>query len=181
MVVAMEIGTTDRGVSGGSPTGELWRSYAATGDPQLRDRLVLTLAPMVNFIVNRKIGEIPTGINAEDVIEQGLLAVVLSIDRYEPDAGGSLEQFVWTQVHGAVIVYLGRGQPAQRSLRACALEIARVQQDFTSLHARPPTRTELRHALGMTVEDATGCKPLHDTTPVEPVRGDEQNGISDVC
>ncbi len=38
---------------------ELWEQYHASGDVSLRDRLVLTLAPMVKYIVYRKVREIP--------------------------------------------------------------------------------------------------------------------------
>jgi len=31
----------------------LWRDYQRSGDPRLRDRLVLTYAPLVKFIVYR--------------------------------------------------------------------------------------------------------------------------------
>ncbi len=34
----------------------LWREYNRSGDERLRDRLVLTYAPLVKFIVYRKIG-----------------------------------------------------------------------------------------------------------------------------
>ena len=37
----------------------LWTEYKRTGDARLRDRLVLTFAPMVKYIVYRKIREIP--------------------------------------------------------------------------------------------------------------------------
>ena len=37
----------------------LWRRYRSTGDARLRDRLIMTYAPLVKFIVYRKIREVP--------------------------------------------------------------------------------------------------------------------------
>ena len=40
-------------------TLELWQQYKRTGDQRVRDRLVLTFAPMVKYIVYKKAREIP--------------------------------------------------------------------------------------------------------------------------
>jgi len=85
----------------GDETLELWRSYNETGDPRLRDRLVLTFAPMVKYIVYRKAREIPARCDVEDFISCGLEALIRSIDRYDPEKGGTLEQFAWVRIHGA--------------------------------------------------------------------------------
>ena len=71
----------------GDETLELWRSYNETGDPRLRDRLVLTFAPMVKYIVYRKAREIPARCDVEDFISCGLEALIRSIDRYDPEKG----------------------------------------------------------------------------------------------
>ena len=46
----------------------LWRRYKATGDPRLRDRLIMTYAPLVKHIVYRKIREVPSHQEADDYI-----------------------------------------------------------------------------------------------------------------
>src|SRR5579871_5597182 len=81
----------------------LWTEYKRTGDPRLRDRLVLTFAPMVKYIVYRKVREIPARCEVEDFISCGLEALIRSIDRYDPEKGATLEQFAWTRIHGAVL------------------------------------------------------------------------------
>ena len=66
-------------------TLELWRAYKRSGDQRLRDRLVLTFAPMVKYIVYRKVREIPARCEVEDFISCGLEALIRSIDRYDPE------------------------------------------------------------------------------------------------
>src|SRR5919112_1781358 len=95
----------------------LWREYRATGDVRLRDRLVMTFAPMVKYIVFRKVRELPPRCEVEDFLSCGLEALIASIDRYDPERGASLEQFAWTRVHGAVLDELRRQDWAPRSLR----------------------------------------------------------------
>ena len=130
----------------------LWRQYAIARDRRLRDRLVLTYAPLVKFIVYRKIGELPASCEVDDLISAGLEALIKSLDRYDPEKGATLEQFLWTRIHGAVIDELRRGDWAPRSLRRWERDMRRVQTEFRAIHGRAPSDAELAEALSMTVE-----------------------------
>jgi len=132
---------------------KLWEQYRATGDARLRDRLVLTLAPMVKYIVYRKIREIPARCEVEDFISCGLEALLRSIDRYDPQRGATLEQFAWTRIHGAVLDELRRNDWAPRSLRRWERDITRARTRFISLHGRAPSREELSDAVGVTTDE----------------------------
>jgi RNA polymerase sigma factor for flagellar operon FliA len=134
-------------------TLELWRAYKDSGDPRLRDRLVLTFAPMVKYIVYRKVREIPARCEVEDFISCGLEALIRSIDRYDPEKGGTLEQFAWIRIHGAVLDELRRNDWAPRSLRRWERDINRAREQFIGLYGRPPTKDELSGAVGITVEE----------------------------
>jgi RNA polymerase sigma factor for flagellar operon FliA len=132
---------------------ELWRGYKRTGDPRLRDRLVLTFAPMVKYIVYRKLKEMPARCEVDDFISCGLEALIRSIDRYDPDKGATLEQFAWTRIHGAVLDELRRNDWAPRSLRRWDREITKARDNFFLLYGRRPSREELADAMGMTVKE----------------------------
>ncbi len=127
----------------------LWRRYREQGDTRARDRLVLSLAPLVKSIVLRKAREIPPHRGVDDFLSCGMEALVRSIDRYDPDKGASLEQFVWKRVHGAVVDELRAFDWAPRSLRRSEREINRAAERFTRGHGRPPTREELSSALAI--------------------------------
>jgi RNA polymerase sigma factor for flagellar operon FliA len=128
---------------------KLWAHYHATGDTRLRDRLVLTLAPMVKYIVYRKVRELPVQSELEDFLSCGLEALIRSIDRYDPSRGPTLEQFAWTRIHGAVLDELRRNDWAPRSLRRWEREIVKAREAFVATHGQPPTRAQLAAALGL--------------------------------
>jgi RNA polymerase sigma factor for flagellar operon FliA len=134
-----------------SPDGALilWRRYRASKDPQLRDRLVMTFAPLVKYIVFRKVRELPARCEVEDFIAAGLEAVLTSLDRYDPEKGASLEQFLWTRIHGAVLDELRRQDWAPRSLRRWERDIARTREQYINTHGRRPTSEELAGALAV--------------------------------
>ena len=127
----------------------LWQAYKESGDPRLRDRLVLTFAPMVKYIVYRKVREIPARCEVEDFISCGLEALIRSIDRYDPEKGATLEQFAWTRIHGAVLDELRRNDWAPRSLRRWDRDITKAREHFIGLYGRPPTEPSWATSLGV--------------------------------
>ena len=131
----------------------LWQQYKASGDRKLRDRLVLTFAPLVKYIVYKKAREMPARCEVEDFISCGLEALMISIDRYDPAKGATLEQYAWTRIHGAVLDELRRQDWAPRSVRRWERDIEKAADEFTALHRRRPTTEELAESMGTTVEE----------------------------
>jgi RNA polymerase sigma factor FliA len=113
----------------------------------------MTYAPLVKYIVFKKVRELPARCEVEDFISCGLEALIASIDRYDPEKGATLEQFAWTRIHGAVLDELRRQDWAPRSLRRWERDIAKVRDQFTTLHGRRPSREELADALSISVAD----------------------------
>jgi RNA polymerase sigma factor for flagellar operon FliA len=134
-------------------TLELWRRYKRTGNPALRDRLVLSVAPLVKYIVFRKARQIPARCAIEDFISCGLEALIRSIERYDPDRGATLEQFARIRIHGAVLDELRRQDWAPRSVRRWGRQIAGARDHFTALHGRAPRTEELADMLGIEVDE----------------------------
>jgi RNA polymerase sigma factor for flagellar operon FliA len=131
----------------------LWREYKNTGDLQVRNRLVMTYAPLVKYIVFKKVRELPARCEVEDFISCGLEALIASIDRYDPEKGATLEQFAWTRIHGAVLDELRRQDWAPRSLRRWERDIHKAREQFTSLHGRRPSREELAEMLAVSTDE----------------------------
>jgi RNA polymerase sigma factor for flagellar operon FliA len=131
----------------------LWRRYRATGDARLRDRLIMTYAPLVKYIVYRKIREVPAHQEADDYISHGLEALITSIDRYDPSKGATLEQYLWTRIHGAVLDELRRQDWAPRSVRRFNRQVTTAARSFRAIHHREPTDDELADSLAVSVDD----------------------------
>jgi len=131
----------------------LWHEYKTTGDVRVRNRLVMTFAPLVKYIVFKKVRELPARCEVEDFISCGLEALIASIDRYDPAKGATLEQFAWTRIHGAVLDELRRQDWAPRSLRRWERDINRARDQFTSNNGRRPTHEELAASLSISVDD----------------------------
>src|SRR3954469_2773458 len=109
----------------------LWKEYRRTNDRAVRDRLVLTFAPLVKYIVYKKVREMPARCEVEDFISCGLEALIHSIERFDPEKGATLEQYAWTRIHGAVLDELRRQDWAPRSVRRWERDMDRASEQFS--------------------------------------------------
>ncbi len=144
----------------------LFDEYKTTGDVRVRNRLVVAFAPLVKYIVFKKVRELPAPCEVEDFVSCGLEALIASIDRYDPEKGATLEQYAWTRIHGAVLDELRRQDWAPRSLRRWERDIARARMQFTGNNGRRPTDQELADALGTSVD---GLRAKQDEIAVSDV------------
>lgn len=131
----------------------IWRRYKATGDARLRDRLVMAYLPMVQYIVGKKVRELPARCEVEDFVSCGVVGLIGAIERFDESKGATLEQYAWTRVQGAVIDELRRLDWAPRSLRRWERDLHRTRDRFQTQHGRQPTSEEIAELLGVEVEE----------------------------
>ena len=127
----------------------LHTEYRRTGDARLRDRLVIAYAGVVKHIVYRKLRELPSWCELDDLLSCGLEALIAAVDRFDPARGATFEQYAWTRVHGAVLDELRRQDWAPRPLRRWERDIAKASEQFAAIHRRRPNEDELADALGI--------------------------------
>jgi RNA polymerase sigma factor for flagellar operon FliA len=130
----------------------LWRNWTRRGDSRSRDRLVLAYAPMVRYIASRKVRELPAHCDVDDLASAGLVALLETIDRFDPVRGASFEQYAWTRVAGALVDELRKQDWASRSVRREGRRIEQARDSFFARHGSCPTEAELAAELGTTVD-----------------------------
>jgi DNA-directed RNA polymerase specialized sigma subunit len=68
----------------GEDTQALWLEFARTKDKALRDRLILTYAPLVKYVAGRLGSGLPAHVDEGDLVSYGLLGLIGAIERYDP-------------------------------------------------------------------------------------------------
>ena len=142
-------------------TRALWRSYRKSGDAALRDRLILTYAPLVKFVAGRISSGLPSHVDENDLVSYGLLGLIGAIERYDPDRDVKFETYAIARIKGSIIDELRAMDWVPRSVRSRAREIERTIAKLEAELHRSPTDEEIAEKLGIERDGARGQPPRH--------------------
>jgi RNA polymerase sigma factor for flagellar operon FliA len=131
----------------------LWREFRKTNDKAIRDRLILTYAPLVKFVAGRLGSGLPAHVDENDLASYGLLGLIGAIERYDPDRDVKFETYAITRIKGAIIDELRAMDWVPRSVRARAREIERAMASLEAQLHRAPTDAEIADKIGITEEE----------------------------
>ncbi len=131
-------------------TQGLWREYRRSRDQALRDRLILTYAPLVKFVAGRLGSGLPAHVEENDLVSYGLLGLIGAIERYDPDRDVKFETYAIARIKGSIIDELRALDWVPRSVRARARDIERAIAALEARLHRAPTDEEIAQKLGIT-------------------------------
>jgi RNA polymerase sigma factor for flagellar operon FliA len=127
-------------------------AYALAG--QLRpEELVERYAPLVKKIGNHLLGRLPEGMELEDLIQTGLIALLDAARQYSPAKGASFETYASIRVRGAMLDEFRNTDWAPRSVYRKQRQLTaaiRAVENRTGKHATP---REVAGELGVSLED----------------------------
>jgi len=133
----------------------LWQEYRETRDRALRDRLILTYAPLVKFVAGRLGATLPSHVDEQDLVSYGLLGLIGAIERFDPGREIKFETYAIARIKGAIIDELRSLDWVPRSVRTRAREIERAIAELERTLMRAPTDAEIAEKVGIT-EDELG-------------------------
>jgi RNA polymerase sigma factor FliA len=132
---------------------DLWRRYKGEGDSSARERLVVAYSPLVKFVAGRLGAGLPSHVEDADLISYGLMGLIGSIERFEPERGIKFETFAMTRIRGAIIDELRSLDWVPRSVRSRAREIEAAQSKLEHELQRAPSDAELAAKVGISEEE----------------------------
>ncbi len=134
-------------------TRTLWREYRRTRDERIRQRLILTYAPLVKYVAGRLGSGLPAHVDDEDLVSYGLLGLIGAIERYEPDRDIKFETYAISRIKGAIIDELRAMDWVPRSVRSRARDIERAIGELEARLGRAPTDEEISRKLGISEDE----------------------------
>jgi RNA polymerase sigma factor for flagellar operon FliA len=140
-------------VATGSDTQSLWLEFRRTNDKGLRDRLILTYAPLVKYVAGRLGSGLPAHVDESDLVSYGLLGLISAIERYDPERDIKFETYAMARIKGAIIDELRALDWVPRSVRSRAREIERAITELESRLGRAPTDEEIAGKIGISVTE----------------------------
>jgi RNA polymerase sigma factor for flagellar operon FliA len=163
----------------GPEAESLWRAWKSGGDTRSRDRLVLAYAPMVRYLASRKVRELPSHCELDDLISCGLIAILEAVERFDPAKGATFEYYAWTRVAGSIVDELRRQDHVSRSSRTLARSIECTQDQWLEQYGRQANERELADELSIAVSELrerTGELDRARVISLNAPAGDGQSG-----
>jgi RNA polymerase sigma factor FliA len=129
--------------------GQLWRRYKQAADQAVRDRLILTYAPLVKYVAGRLGSGLPSHVDESDLVSYGLLGLIDAIERYDPTRDVKFETYAIQRIRGAIIDELRSMDWVPRSVRSRARDIEKAIAQLEGQLLRAPTDEEIAEKLGV--------------------------------
>jgi RNA polymerase sigma factor for flagellar operon FliA len=137
----------------GEDTKTLWQEFKRAKDKDLRDRLILTYAPLVKYVAGRLGSGLPAHVDEGDLVSYGLLGLIGAIERYDPDRDIKFETYAISRIKGAIIDELRALDWVPRSVRARAREIERAIGELEARLGTAPTDEQIAAKIGISVDE----------------------------
>ncbi|MCG3203266.1 MAG: RNA polymerase sigma factor FliA [Gammaproteobacteria bacterium] len=124
-------------------------SEAADGGQQL----VQQHAPLVKRIAYHLMTRLPPSVQAEDLIQAGMIGLLEASKNYDPTLGASFETYAGIRIRGAMLDEIRKGDWAPRSLHRKVREMARAVAEVEREKGRDARDAEVAEKLGVSIDE----------------------------
>lgn len=132
---------------------DLWLKYGETKDIEIRNKLVLHYMPILNKVAHKVYNTYRGAESPEELVSEGMIALINSIDRFDLDRDVKFETFVSHRVHGAMLDFLNKQSGIVRKVRDISKEMNAAADELKADLGREPTRLEMATYLGLSLEE----------------------------
>ena len=135
----------------------LMRQYKETGSLELRNQLVMHYSYIAKAVAVKMSSTYHKYASVEEMVNHGAIALIDSLERYDPDQGVKFSTYAFTKVRGAIIDYVRKQDWLPRRVRQTDILITKAEEQLTNELGRTPTREEMAARLGMTPAKYDKC------------------------
>jgi RNA polymerase sigma factor for flagellar operon FliA len=126
----------------------------ATAQPRLSpDELVQHHSPLVKRIAYHLLASLPACVQADDLIQAGLIGLLEAARRFDPSQGASFETYAGIRIRGSMLDEIRRYDWVPRSVHRKARAIAEALRDVEQREGRDAEDKEVAERLGMSLEE----------------------------
>lgn len=126
--------------------------YQQNRDIALRNEIVLQNMGLVRTVALSMRNMYVKSGDVEDVVNEGVIALMDAIESYSPDRGAKFETYASIKIRGAIIDFLRKQDWIPRNVRKFAKALDKANSMLYNLNGRAPTNSELAQQMGMDEE-----------------------------
>ena len=133
-------------------TEALLSAYKSGGDERLKWPLVMRYEGLIKNAALQIRGVYSSFAQVDDIVSEGILTLLSSIDKFDPDKGIKFETYVAKRIRGMVIDLARKQDWLPRNIRQRAKEIDHAVSGLANELGRFPTDQEVASHLGISTD-----------------------------
>jgi RNA polymerase sigma factor for flagellar operon FliA len=140
-------------------------TYTAIQKQQGSNDLVNQHAGLVKRIAYHLMNRLPPNVQADDLIQAGMLGLLEASRNYDPTQGASFETYAGIRIRGSMLDEIRRSDWTPRSVHRKARMVADAMREIENHEGRDARDVEVAKLLGISLEeyhqilqDSTGCR-----------------------
>jgi RNA polymerase sigma factor FliA len=118
-----------------------------------RDTYIAQYSPLVKKVAHQMLSKLPANIEADDLIQAGMIGLMDAVERFEDDHGAKFETFASQRIRGAMLDELRAGDWLPRSVRRSQRTIEKAISKLENQNGRAPQEREIASELGLDLGD----------------------------
>lgn len=130
---------------------EQWKEYLESGTIEARNEIVLQYMDLVKRIVLRFKGSYSGFGQMDDMINQGIIALIDAVEKFRPELGHKFETFASLKVRGAIIDFMRKQDWVPRNRRSLARELDDVYSELYAETGKEPTKEQMAQKMAISV------------------------------
>ena len=130
---------------------ELLKLYQEDRDPRIKEIITLRCLYVVKAIALQMRSVFSDYYQLEDIINEGVIAIMRGVDRYDPDRDNQFETYISKRIRGMIIDLVRSRDWMPRKFRKQNKEIEEVRNRLWEERGRAPSDEELAKELQMDV------------------------------
>ncbi|HSF26822.1 MAG TPA: RNA polymerase sigma factor WhiG [Actinomycetes bacterium] len=132
---------------------QIWRDFKDSGDPTLRERLILHYSPLVKYVAGRVGVGLPPNIEQADLVSYGIFGLIDAIEKFDLERAIKFETYAISRIRGAIIDELRTIDWVPRSVRSKARDVEKAYAALEAQLHRTPTEAEVAAEMGIALSD----------------------------
>ena len=128
---------------------ELLMMYQESRSIEVKQELTMRYLYIVKAIAVQMRGVYEGSMDMEDIINEGVIAIIKGIDRYDPAMDNKFETFISRRIRGMIIDLMRKSDWMPRDYRRQYKAIENARQELSESLGRHPTHAEIAKHLGM--------------------------------
>jgi RNA polymerase sigma factor for flagellar operon FliA len=120
---------------------------------------------LVKRIAYHLMSRLPASVQADDLIQAGMIGLIEASRKFDPEQGASFETYAGIRIRGAMLDEIRRTDWTPRSVHRKARDVAEAVRKIENEKGRDARDVEVAEAMGLELDeyhkilqDATGCR-----------------------